>query len=365
MKNLEELVSIRSFDTKQNKEIINYLEKRFAPYSEEIIKVKSENDDREGMIVGLNTKLKNVTDAIVLSGHIDTVTADKKLYVTNPYCPTIIGDRMYGLGTIDMKSFFGCILDNLKMIKSLQSPVIIAITGDEETTLSCVKQIQNKLKECLISPKMTIVGEPTDMAICSSSKGCAEYNIDIFGKSCHSSMPENGINANYILARLLLYIEKLSTRINGTTISGNVITGGDKVNIVSGFASLKFDIRSNNVKDANKILALIKKYIKRLENLYQGAKIGLSQKLVIPPLERRNGELTKKICSRFKLEEKQFTGGCEAGYFQEIGGDAFIFGVGDLALAHKPNEYVNISEYKDYSDTLMKILNYCVSEIGN
>lgn len=87
MKNLEELVSIKSYDTKQNKEIINYLEKRFAPFSEEIVKVKSSEDDREGLIIGLNTKLKNINDAIVLSGHIDTVVADEKLYNTNPYCP--------------------------------------------------------------------------------------------------------------------------------------------------------------------------------------------------------------------------------------------------------------------------------------
>ena len=58
MKNLEELVSIKSFDTKQNKDIICYLEKRFAPNSKEIIKIKSLEDDREGLIIGLNTKLK-------------------------------------------------------------------------------------------------------------------------------------------------------------------------------------------------------------------------------------------------------------------------------------------------------------------
>ena len=363
MKNLEELVSIKSFDTKQNKEIIGYLEKRFASYSKEIIKVKSLEDDREGLIIGLNTKLDNVKDAIVLSGHIDTVVADEKLYNTNPYSPTLIGDRMYGLGIIDMKSYFGCILDNLDKIKSLKKPVIIAITGDEETTLSCVKQIQNKFLERAIMPRVTMVGEPTNMAICSMSKGCAEFNVEIFGKSCHSSIPENGINANYILARLVLYIEKLCSKIVGTSVSCNVVSGGDKVNIVSGFAKLKFDIRSNSSKDSEKILGLIKKYIKRLEKIYPGAKIKLSQKLNIPPLERKTSQLIEKICLQFKLEEKQFTGGCEAGYFQEIGGDAFIFGVGDLALAHKPNEYVNINEYKEFSKTFMQVLNFCDKEI--
>ena len=80
-------------------------------------------------------------------------------------------------------------------------------------------------------------------------------------------------------------------------------------------------------------------------------------------MERKTSQIIEKICLQFKLEEKQFTGGCEAGYFQEIGGDAFIFGVGDLSLAHKPNEYVNINEYKEFSKTFMQVLNFCDKEI--
>lgn len=270
---------------------------------------------------------------------------------------------MYGLGTIDMKSYFGCILDNLDRIKNLKKPIVIAITGDEETTLNCVERVQEKLVERLVIPKITIVGEPTNMAVCSESKSCGEFHVEVVGKSCHSSMPANGINANYILARLILYIEKLCSRMEGTTVSANIITGGEKVNIVSGFAKLKFDLRSNSVKNAEKILEFIKKYIKKLEKTYEGAKIKLSQQLNIPPLERKTGQLVEKICSKFKLEEKPFTGGCEAGYFQAIGGDAFIFGVGDLALAHKPNEFVNVNEYKKYSKLFMEVLNYCVEEM--
>lgn len=363
MENLKELVSIKSFDTKQNKEIINYLEKRFAPNSKEIIKVKSLKDDREGLIIGINTQLKNINNAIVLSGHIDTVTADEKSYKTNPYCPTIINDKMYGLGTIDMKSYFGVILDNLNKIKNLDDPIIIAITGDEETTLDCIMRVQEEFIKRSIVPKITIVGEPTNMAICSESKGCDEFSIEIFGKSCHSSMPENGINANYILARLVLYIEKLGSRIDGTSVSCNVVSGGDKVNIVSGYAKLKFDLRSNSVQNSARVLKLIKQYIKVLEKRYDGSKILLSQELNIPPLERKTGKLVEAICSKFKLKERSFTGGCEAGYFQATGGDAFIFGVGDLALAHKPNEFVNIDEYNKYSKLLMKVLDYCVKNV--
>ena len=80
LKILKELVNIRSFDTNQNKEIIDYLELQFKPFSQEIIKVKNKCDGRESLLVGINTKLKNISDAVVLSGHIDTVVANEKAY---------------------------------------------------------------------------------------------------------------------------------------------------------------------------------------------------------------------------------------------------------------------------------------------
>lgn len=358
MKNLKELVSIQSFDTQQNKQIIDYLVKKFSPYSEEILRLKNTIDERENLLIGLNTKLNNVKNAIILAGHIDTVVADEQLYNTDPYTPTIIGDKMYGLGTIDMKSFFACLLDNIEQLKRTNYPIIIAITGDEETTLNGVNIIKKLLLERNVTPKISIIGEPTDLNICYASKGCNEYLVEATGKSCHSSMPNNGINANYIIARIMLYIEKLCSKIPGTTLTANVVTGGDKINIISDKANLKFDLRSDNVKNSQKIMTCLKKYIKGLEKKYVGSKIMITQTLDIPPLEDKNNLLIDKLCAEFKLCKNSFLGGCEAGYYQSIGGDAIVFGVGQLSLAHKPNEYVNLCEYEQYKKLLVEIIEY-------
>ena len=37
-------------------------------------------------------------------------------------------------------------------------------------------------------------------------------------------------------------------------------------------------------------------------------------------------------------------------------GEAIIFGVGYLSLAHKPNEYMEIDRYLKYNDYLLNIL---------
>ena len=118
---VKELVNIKSFDMKDNRQIIDYLTEKFQPYCKEILKIKIPNTNLYNLLIGVNTNLKD-TKAIILSGHIDTVPANEKLYNTNPYEATLIGDKLYGLGIIDMKCFFASILDCIKEISSLNLP---------------------------------------------------------------------------------------------------------------------------------------------------------------------------------------------------------------------------------------------------
>ncbi len=360
MKNLEilkDLVSIKSFDTNSNEEIINYLINKFEPYAEEIKIINNcKLNKKKNLLIGLNTKIENINDAIVLSGHMDTVVADEYLYKTNPYIPTLIDDKLYGLGTIDMKSYFAIILNNIEELKKIKKPIIIAITSDEETDFEGVENISSYLKEKNVTPYFTIVGEPTNMKICTSSKCCYEYQIDITGLGCHSSKPQNGINANYIAAKFISFIEKLSYKYPNTTLNCGIMQGGDKVNIVSPNSKIVFDLRTDNKSLIEKVLKDIRNKIAYLKKKYNGCSIELSNNLSILPLEKRNSLIIEKLLKEFNLEENEFTGGCEAGYFQALGGDSILFGVGDLALAHKPNEFVNVNEFKKYNDMFVSFV---------
>lgn len=353
---LKKLISIKSFDLLENKEIIDYLYSKFSKIVKEIVLIKNDNNDKVNMLIGVNTKLKNVTDALVLSGHIDTVFANEKDYLTNPYEGVIIGDKIYGLGSIDMKSFFACILTNLKKLKSYNIPIIIAISSDEETELFGVKKITEKMRELNIKPKLTIVGEPTNSDICTKGKSCLAYKISVMGKSCHSSTPQNGINANYVLARLVLYIEKLCGKFKDTTTSCNIILGGKTDNIICDKSEMIFDLRSFSSKKVEKILQLINKRISQLKRKYEGVDIVIENKLDILPFECKNTKLVKEVCGLINAKERVFIGGCEAGYYRKLGGDAIVFGVGELSLAHKPNEYAEIDELNLYFEKLEKIL---------
>ncbi len=354
LENLKELVSINSY--KNGDEIIRYLKTRFALVAEEIKIIKNKENDDKSIIIGINTKLKDI-EPIVLSGHIDTVAPDFEKYNTNPFELIEINGRAYGLGSIDMKSFVAVILDNIAKLKLFQIPIVVALTTDEETDLICVENIVETLKNLNIKPKFTIVGEPTQNRINSTANGCYEFEIEAFGKACHSSILREGINAISVVAKLITFIENEQNQFTTLTSNCGVVAGGDIVNRVPARCKLKFDIRSTSSTDVKKFLKLILNKIKQLEKEYR-TQIKIKKLLEIPPLEMKNEILIKSIAEKLNLKIEKFMGGCEAGYYQSLGGDAIIFGVGDMALAHKPNEFVDIREYQNYSELLINLIGY-------
>lgn len=352
IKTIEELISINSYSEDENEEVVKYLTDKFEPYAKEIIKVKNRANGKNNLIIGLNTFVKN-TDAIILSGHIDTVIpGDSRPYKNGE----IINNRLYGLGVIDMKCFFASIIDNIQEISDLKKPIIISITSDEETNLEGINLVLKVLKERSVKPIISIIGEPTSLKICTESKSCFEYNIQIKGKACHSSKPINGINANYIMAKIINKIEKLSKKNKNTTLNVGVANGGEKVNIVAGEASLNFDIRCKFDKDRKSMLSILNKKIVKLEKMYKGCEIKIDNILSIPSLEKNKNLITNKIIKLNNLEESEFTAGCEAGYFKTLGGEAFLFGAGDLSLAHTANEFLDLVKYEEYNKLFLKIL---------
>jgi len=353
MNNLKELISIESYKDKET--IISYLQNKLENKVKEIEIIKNKENDDKSILIGINTLLKDAYKPIVLSGHIDTVNPDFDKYKTNPFKLIDVGGLCYGLGTIDMKSFTAIIIDNIEKLKKFKTPIIAALTTDEETNLICIKNVIKRLKELRIKPYFTIVGEPTNLNFNITSKGCYEYKIEVFGKTCHSSKVEEGINAINVLAKIISFIETKQDNYKNLTSNCGIVNGGNMVNRVPDYACLNFDIRTLNT-DEKDFIEIIKQKILELEKEYFGVVIKLEKLLEILPLTSNNNKNIKDIANLLGVKIGDFSGGCEAGYYKNYSGEAIIFGVGDISLAHKPNEYVVKSEYEKYSKLLLKLI---------
>lgn len=302
---------------------------------------------------------------IVLSGHIDVVSAKDQVWDADPFLPYVKEDRLYGRGSCDMKSFVGCALALLPVIaqRNLSYPVHLVLTCDEETTVHEAPIVIEKLLSQAAKPFGAIVGEPTMMNICTHHRSVEDTLVTIRGKSSHASRPQNGINAIYTAAELIRKI-KMPLEDNpswSTTTNIGTIQGGTSNNTVPEQCSFNFECRAINADENRNAYTKLVEAAQMLKKKAPGIEITLSQICYIPALELKSKNIARDFAQKYlhpqlQTHDLEFPGGTEAGFFSERGIDTIIIGPGNLEQAHKPNEFIELEQIDSCYDFLSKLL---------
>jgi len=139
---------------------------------------------------------------LVLAGHTDTVPYDENRWQHNPFKLTEANNRLYGLGTSDMKAFLALAIEAALMFKAedYKQPLIILATCDEETTMEGAKTLVDISKP---KARYAVIGEPTGMKPIRMHKGILMEAIRITGLAGHSSDPRLGHNAMEAMHRVI------------------------------------------------------------------------------------------------------------------------------------------------------------------
>ncbi|WP_456404905.1 acetylornithine deacetylase, partial [Thiolapillus sp.] len=192
-------------------------------------------------------------DALVLSGHTDTVPFDESRWRSDPFTLTEKDDRLYGLGSTDMKGFFALVLEAIRDLdlSRLKHPLVILATADEESSMSGARALAESGHSL---GRHAVIGEPTGLKPVRLHKGIAMECIRVTGRSGHSSNPALGNNAldgmSLVLAEILAWRKALEQRYQNPlfevatpTVNLGHIHGGDNPNRICGQCELHIDIR--------------------------------------------------------------------------------------------------------------------------
>ena len=355
---LSDLVKLQSFN-QTNFEIIDYISSFLKKNDIEFKLIKNSIDSKLNLIAGLNCKLSNLNNAILLCGHIDTVNASKNVWKTDPFRLTINNGKAYGLGTADMKSFTANILSNVNTLKTFMgAPLVLCLTSDEETVMDGVKQVCLNLQKLNIKPSYAIVGEPTQSLPYNCNKGFYETEITVKGKACHSSMPQNGVNSIVVASKIINKLNSISKTLDkNSTLNVGIVNGGTLCNVVPELTKVRFEIRTFNKDLLTKIYNTLNLTFEKLKQEFKGVEIENKLVFEIPPFKKVSSKILNSVYKFLGERPQTYVASTEAGFYQTIGATPLIFGVGNIENCHKENEFVCLEEFNTYFKKLETILN--------
>jgi succinyl-diaminopimelate desuccinylase len=170
---------------------------------------------------------------IMFNGHMDTVEPGRG-WKHDPFGAHIEGGKMYGRGTLDMKSGLACILWAAAACKEEGLPkrgelLLAAVVDEEAIDWGTYALVQNGLTEGL---DFAMISESTDLQVATAHRGRAVFNVEVHGKAAHSHWPDHGVNAIEKAAVLLNALTKVGgpihPKLGGPTINTLKIEGGQE-----------------------------------------------------------------------------------------------------------------------------------------
>jgi len=302
---------------------------------------------------------------LCLSGHTDVVPIDGQDWESDPWTMTERDGRLHGRGTCDMKGFIAIVLTWVEDFARarLETPINLLLSYDEEVGCLGVRGALERIRTIPIKPKGCIVGEPTSMQVTNAHKGKKSVRCHVHGLECHSSLAPTGVNAIEYAAEVIAYLRGMARRLaaNGPfedgydvrhcTVHTGIIQGGTALNIVPKDCRFDFEFRCIASVDPEVLFAEVRQFAEEKlapEMRQNFSQSGFSWEPIsgFPGLQLPEDSelvvLVKSLALANATAKVAF--GTEAGLIQQAGIPAVICGPGSIEQAHKPNEFVEISQ---------------------
>lgn len=303
---------------------------------------------------------------LVFAGHSDTVPCDPERWQGDPWVVREQEGRLYGLGSCDMKSFFAVALEAAAQLRGqrLRHPLYLVATADEESTMHGAKHL---LREQQLQARYAVIGEPTEMVPIRLHKGITMQQLRIVGRSGHSSDPALGRSAlegmQQALTLLLAWRESLQRRfphpafaVPHPTLNLGYIRGGDNPNRICGECLLHFDLRSVPPMVWSELRVEL---LERLQPTLSALELEWSLDpldVEVPPFETAaEAPLVQALERLSGRPAGSVAFASEAPFLQQLGMETVIFGPGEIAVAHRPEESIALQQLEQAAVLLERL----------
>jgi acetylornithine deacetylase len=291
--------------------------------------------------------------SLVFNVHIDTVPATEH-WERDPLRLSREGDRVYGLGTCDIKGAAACLLS---VARNCEGDLAILLTSDEEAGDNrCVARFLDSDHGF----SHVVVSEPTRCRAVLAHRGIVSMRAQFSAAAGHASEPralrENALHqaARWLAAALDWAAgQERSVRFDdlaGVCFNTGTIAGGVKNNVIAPTASVGFGLRPLPGQDVNSLLSDLQALHAgpgdvRWQRSYSGPALPGGESL------QAAGSFPKAIARSEALAHalrlpvgKAVNFWTEAALFSAAGLPALVFGPGDIGQAHCADEWVAVAD---------------------
>lgn len=274
---------------------------------------------------------------------------------------------IWGRGSADMKSGCAAAMAAAKALVAsgaeLKKGICLCFVADEERVNKGAKRLKATTE---LTGDACVVCEPTQLQVHYGHRGYTSYFVRTYGKPCHASVPSNGENAIYKMAKVINMLEQYADKLaeyddpllGRMSLSVGMIHGGIALNVVPPFCEIEVEIRPYPHIDASELQKEMQEMLGDLAEVevrsnLRGSIIPLDSELIRKASENvEKATLRDAVVARFPA--------CSEASFFSVGYEipTILLGPGDIGCAHKPDERVSVKEIEQAVDIYLGLMKH-------
>jgi acetylornithine deacetylase len=363
---LQRLVAIDSTSSRSNLPVLDALEELVRPLGFDTRRIVW---DDAGVARGdlVCRRGPDVPGGLALVGHTDCVPFDVEW--TEALSGAVRDGKVWGRGAADTKGFVAVAVAVAARTKAMPSPLHLLFTADEEVGCWGAKKLMH---EGALRPRHAIVGEPTELVPVRAHKGYAAVDVTVSGVEGHSAFPDVGASAIHAAGRLLVEVERIEEQMRDeqdalfappwTTFNVGLIRGGKARNILAGECVFSLEWRPIPGQDPERALRLFDAAAARLAAASSG-KIAVRRtpmRLDTAAVTPADAEIVRFLEAESGQPARSIPFGTELPELAAMGAEGCVFGPGDIRVAHRTGEHVEIAQLERCARVLERaIAKFC------